>query len=91
MHNSKEIIGKPIKALFVTFGGRPQVTKEIDPHQWICDRVYDYLDWSEAREEIPEDAEWPSEHDPDVDALVTEYRLNTRHRFQSSIPALTPW
>ena len=93
MQNRKAIISKPVKAFFVTFGNRPHVSNEIDPHQWSRDRYYDLQDWPEGLEEILEDAEWLSEYDPDIDALVTEYefRLKQRNRFSGSIPTSTPW
>lgn len=89
MYKRKEIVSKPVKAFFVTFGNRPHVSNEIDPR----DRYYDLQDRSEGLEEILEDAEWLSEYDPGVDALVTEYedRLKQRNRFSGSIPTSTPW
>ena len=49
------------------------------------------LDWREGLEVVKEYAEWLSEHDPDIDALVNEYRLNQGSRFSRSIPTSTPW
>lgn len=91
MHNRKTIGRGPVKALVVTFGDRPHITNEIDPHQWIFGRICDLLDWREGLEVVKEYAEWLSEHDPDIDALVNEYRLNQGSRFSRSIPTSTPW
>lgn len=95
MHKSKTVVSGPVKAFFVTFRGHPDITNEIDPHQWSFDQIDNKHDRREGLEEVLEDAEWLSEHehkhDPDVDALITEYRLKSRNRFSGSIPISTPW
>lgn len=91
MHTRKTVVSGPVKAFFVIFRGQSDITNEIDPDQWIFDRIDDKHDRREGLEEILEDAEWLSEHDSDVDALVTEYRLKSCNRFSGSIPTSTPW